>query len=253
MAGIQLEASCKLCGFQGKKASMTKHLQKCSSEHPSSAKAKTRAVYHLRAENTPYWIDLELAADARFDDLDGALRGIWLECCGHMSSFELKAKSLRIENDDEMDGWNGVRTVRMTQKLDKWLEKGDVLEYKYDFGSTTTLKLKVIEQREAPLDTKTKVRLLARNLPPTFSCEVCSGAATQTCGECYLDLERGWRPQYFCEAHAEEHVQKAHMGDNYSMYTVWNSPRDGVCGYHGSEADEKPYLHSITVINQILR
>lgn len=36
-----------------------------------------------------YWLYLEMPARATLTDLDGFLRDIWLECCGHLSAFDI--------------------------------------------------------------------------------------------------------------------------------------------------------------------
>ncbi|GIW34665.1 hypothetical protein [Meiothermus sp.] len=81
------------------------------------------------------------------------------------------------------------------------------------------------------------LRLLARNEPPVWPCSVCGQPATQIDTECAYELES----PFFCEAHAQEHIQQKHDGDDYMLLPVVNSPRMGVCGYEGPD-DETSYL-----------
>src|ERR1035438_1184125 len=86
---------CYLCNETFKKAAMTRHLAKCAGPAvpPAAAtavEARTGASFHLLVEGryaTAYWMHLAVPAAATLIKLDQFLRDIWLECCGHMSSF----------------------------------------------------------------------------------------------------------------------------------------------------------------------
>ena len=66
---------------------------------------------------------------------------------------------------------------------------------------------------------KGKVRILARNIPPTFDCTDCSAEATQYCTDC---------DAFYCDTCLEGHE----CGEEMALPVV-NSPRMGVCGYYG--------------------
>lgn len=73
---------------------MTRHLSACKQRQAALQEAATRGtgrptkILHLLADGYgPYWLHLEVRADARLDTLDTFLRNIWLEYCGHMSQF----------------------------------------------------------------------------------------------------------------------------------------------------------------------
>jgi hypothetical protein len=36
-----------------------------------------------------FWMDVEMKANSTLEELDGFLRGEWLECCGHLSDFDI--------------------------------------------------------------------------------------------------------------------------------------------------------------------
>ena len=58
----------------------------------SKQKPKSGKLFHLVAEGRyqpAYWIHIAAHVQAKLDDLDGFLRDIWLECCGHMSAFTI--------------------------------------------------------------------------------------------------------------------------------------------------------------------
>jgi hypothetical protein len=63
----------------------------------------------------------------------------------------------------------------MDVRLDRVLRPRLKFLHQYDFGTTTELSLKVVSQFEAAKGTK-KIRLLARNLPPTIPCDECEAS-----------------------------------------------------------------------------
>ena len=98
--GISI-GKCKLCNATFSKKAMTKHLESCfqrkEAGEVSSAsdkeKSKKMDVFHLVVEGRDlpdYWMHLSAPAYATLKDLDNFLRGIWLECCGHLSAFTIE-------------------------------------------------------------------------------------------------------------------------------------------------------------------
>jgi len=101
--------------------------------------------------------------------------------------------------------------------------RGSVVRYEYDFGSTTELRLRALAERTGRADKKTRVRLLARNESPRFTCDECGQPATRIC-----PFSDGENP-FVCDAHSDQHV----CDDADCHLPVVNSPRMGVCGYTG--------------------
>ena len=152
---------------------------------------------------------------APLSKLDDFLRHTWLECCGHLSAFEIGGKRYASEPSDEEMG--------MRARFSEVLEIGIKFFYEYDYGSTTALVLRVVTLLEQGMP-KGDVELLARNEAPQVSCQRCSNPpATQICTEC-AGNGKGW----LCEACAVAHE----CGDDMCLPVV-NSPRVGVCGYTG--------------------
>ena len=113
---------------------------------------------------------------APLSKLDDFLRHTWLECCGRLSFFEIGGKRYASEPMNE--------EMSMKARLSEVLEAGMKFFYKYDYGSTTALVLKVVALREHGLP-KGAVQLLARNEAPQVSCQRCGiQPATQICTEC---------------------------------------------------------------------
>jgi len=147
--------------------------------------------------------------------LDDFLRHTWLECCAHMSAFEIDGMRYASAPRDE--------ETTMRVPLSQVLAVGMKFHYEYDYGSTTPLVLKVVALRAQGLP-KGVGQLLARNEAPRVICQRCSiQPVTQICTECAWDGD-GW----LCEACAVAHE----CGDEMCLPVV-NSPRVGVCGYTG--------------------
>jgi hypothetical protein len=159
-----------------------------------------------------YWMHLAVPGPASLGKLDAFLRDTWLECCGHLSAFNIggvRYASSPMEGD---------RAMRMPLK--RVVDVGTEFLYEYDFGSTTTLRLKVVGflDRTTP---KSDVELLARNDPPQVNCGTCgTQPATVICTGC----DGVW----LCEP-----CSKAHKCGEDSLLPVVNSPRTGTCGYCG--------------------
>jgi hypothetical protein len=192
---------------------MTKHLQSCLGktqidEEYMKGSSPSLKFFHLLVEGhdlPEYWLHLKVSSHARFDDLDNFLRDIWLECCGHLSAFSI-----------------GKEEVRKSKKLEYVLQPEMQLIYRYDFGSTTELTVKVISEFKSNMKTG-EVEILARNDPPKIKCSYCDNLATRICTECIYG-DAGW----LCDACAEDHKCGEDM-----LLSVVNSPRTGVCGYTG--------------------
>ena len=123
-----------------------------------------------------YWLHIEIPAKATLEDLDSFLRAIWLECCGHLSSFEIAGESFISEKIEP-----GDRSMNIA--LEKVMAPGMKFEYIYDFGTSTELSIKVISARKGLAQGK-EVRIMARNDPPEINCDVCGKPATGICCVC---------------------------------------------------------------------
>jgi hypothetical protein len=219
---IKDEGVCRFCfqTFAGR--AMGRHLAVCKAkrrqDNESAAKVKkTYPIYHLRIVSyKPFWLHVEVKASATLADLDDFLRRIWLECCGHLSEFQING--VRYIPPNIIDDWWDRESKSMDIPLNAVFSLKDKFEYRYDFGSTTHIEGQVYGQRRAVM--KEKIRILSRNVSPRLDCSNCGTEATQ------IDLE-GY-DKFYCDACMEE------LGYEYEMFLpVVNSPRMGVCGYEG--------------------
>jgi hypothetical protein len=226
------KGKCQLCEATVSKTAMTRHLATCLQDQEAAGQASGKAagqktrLFHLVVEGKgrpEYWLHLEVPARATLRDLDDFLRHIWLECCDHMSAFDLEGTrySVCLPKYD----FFGIRSEDrdMQVPLEQVLHPGLKGSYEYDFGSTTMLTVKVLSERDGLRAQTDAVRLLARNEPPLIPCGSCGKPAA------YVMVEEAWDPSgWLCAKCARKH-----RCDDEGSLPVVNSPRVGVCGYTG--------------------
>jgi hypothetical protein len=224
--GEQSKGRCAYCDQEMMKNQMTKHLSSCPQRLAAIAKAEHKkggkeSLYHLRAQDAvrkEFWLDLEMRGAATMEDLDDYLRGIWLECCGHMSQFSA-------------GGWPGAE-ISKKRKADQVLKPGLELTHIYDFGTSSETLIKVMGMREGNPTTRHPIALMARNSKPEAQCIECDQPASHLCLECLYEHDVSG---ILCDEHARIHPHKEY-GDPIPLV---NSPRTGMCGYEGPA--EPPY------------
>jgi hypothetical protein len=224
MSRIVSKGKCSFCGGIFDKEKMARHIESCRQrEAVSKAPLERRGArrvktFHLLVEGRylpEYWMHLEVDANATLEDLDRFLRDTWLECCNHLSAFTVKGRTylsdIFEEGEEDMD-----------VKLGYVLRPGVKLLHEYDFGTTTELTLRVISESVGELRGG-PIQILARNEPPSITCNSCGKTATLVCCIC-IDEGDGW----LCDECARDHKCGEEM-----LLPVVNSPRVGMCGYTG--------------------
>jgi hypothetical protein len=201
---------CLLCKQDVEHRFIVRHIKKCMEKSVARINSEKEKTFLFKvSDGKLFWLYLEINGSSMLDELDSFLRETWLECCGHMSAFNIKGKD--YSSDGEMD--------RVIHRL---FDVGTEFDYEYDFGSTTWLEGKVIATRPGKL--QDGISLLARNhLPEIIQCSICEKHPIVICSVCY---------DFFCNKCKKKH--KKCGGDEY-MLPVVNSPRMGVCGYTGSD------------------
>lgn len=224
----QSRGHCRYCQAEYTKGGMIRHLSACkqrAAEFEKEKNVKETGYFTLSITDKydkRYWLIIECKENATLQDVDQFLRDIWLECCGHLSSFYIDETYYESDRDGS-DDW-GMPSKNMDTKIKNVLEKGMKIEHVYDFGSSTELVITVSDYRVSPLK-KNKITLMARNNPVEYLCSHCSGKiARYICAECIYDGEG-----YLCEDCAAGHECGEDM-----LLAICNSPRCGVCGYQGS-------------------
>src|SRR6059036_1130214 len=117
---------CGLCGGTFGKAAMTKHLKSCR-------QSKAGGGFHLLVEGRrqpEFWMHLEAPPATSLEELDQYLRDIWLECCGHLSSFTIHNRRYVSQRFDDFEDDRS-----MNVPLRKVLQTGLRFYHEYDFGT----------------------------------------------------------------------------------------------------------------------
>jgi hypothetical protein len=246
------EGKCFFCGETFTKTGINRHLQihlkQKTKENAQGQSYLVKVETNSKWSSLPYFLSLWIDGNTTMKNIDDFLRDIWLECCGHLSSFTnpknkrqgyglwdffeaeaLLTQGKRKEHEKLMEGIKGE--VPMSRKANKVFYKGLKLEYEYDFGSSTELLLTVIE--EYPVKSDKKIVLLSRNEPLELLCDTCGNEpATQIC------TVHGWDDDsLFCEKCAGKHAEKCKDFNEYAAMPIVNSPRMGVCAYNGGSID----------------
>lgn len=219
------KSTCLLCKSEFSAKGMGRHLTACLKKQVPENKdtlAEKYCFLSVRdAYNKDYFLFLLVSQNATLEDLDDYLRKIWLECCGHMSSFSYGK-------------WG--QELPMATKIRQICSDGSTLTYMYDFGSTTELQVKFFREINSSIDIGSDIILLARNAEPIVPCDNCGKyPAKHICTECQWD-NAGW----LCEKCAATHECGEEM-----FLPVVNSPRAGVCAYDGEEREERPIPESL--------
>lgn len=135
------------------KLKLTRHVKKCTEI------VELGDYYLLKVtdrDDKNYYLYLLLHESETLYTLDLFLRAIWLECCGHLSSFYRGSYGKHYE-ELEFD------ELHMPSEF--LLNYGDKINYDYDFGSTTSLTVEVIQEMVGGVDDE-PIKLVARNVNP---------------------------------------------------------------------------------------
>jgi len=214
MARRQLKGKCTFCDGVFGRVAMKRHLLSCAKRPITKKKCKS---FLILVSAGFYWIYVEIPLSSTLADLDTLLRRTWLECCGHLSAFNINGVS--YTSNPSRDDYSEDES--MDVKLQRLFGIDDKFSHEYDFGSTTDLVLKVVSCEE---NGGGDTRVLARNQAPVITCESCEKEeAKYVCPMCIYEDE-----SWLCGKCSEDHE----CGEDMLLEIV-NSPRTGVCGYEG--------------------
>lgn len=213
---MKSEGLCNYCKKIFSGSTIAKHLQSCPERKKYIEKDKNGGtVYLFHARCDPFWIFFEVNSDSTFKEIDSFLRDLWLECCGHMSMFTIN----EVNYSSSPQKGDGDKSMNI--QLNKVLSVGTHFIHEYDFGTTTTLGIRVVSERRGKIK---EINLLAGNNLPEFKCK-CGKPAKDVCSQCIFDGE-----SFFCKECGKKHE----CGEEMLLPFV-NSPRTGMCGYTGDE------------------
>ena len=214
--------ACRKCERVIAKTQMTRHLKRCL----GPARSKGQYLIVVDMPGSPYWVYFTAPKNVTLDDIDFVLRDMWVECCQHMSEFSVN--NVHFVDAPEptlppaLDGLFPARYVERPKSvtLKHALQVGSEFTYEYDFGSTTELRLRVLDDQITGINGG--IAVAARNEAPEVACVKCGQPATA------LSVE-DWEPVPYC---------KTCLGPVEEMWVpLINSPRTGVCGYEGPSVE----------------
>jgi len=217
---------CGRCGTTVGRIAMRRHVASCpvSVEAHSDSKTHRQAgapaealLVEACAPRSPYWLLAAVAVNAPLHALDGLLRSVWLECCGHLSEFDIDG--VRYLSPVSGPPEAGARSMRA--KVGAVLRPERKFSHLYDFGTSTYLALQVIDVLPWRAPAGSAI-LLANNRGPQWSCSSCGKPAVSIALDCDEDI-------FYCA--------ECEPGED-AVLPVVNSPRIGQCGYTGPGAPD---------------
>ncbi|MGN0292804.1 MAG: hypothetical protein ACI4D3_02235 [Lachnospiraceae bacterium] len=250
----QTKGFCKYCGKEYARSGMLRHLAACKNRKARlEAEKGTKKCGYFEVVisgryNKDYWLITEVDENATLKELDRFIRDIWVECCGHLSAFNING--IQYESVPCTDRFWGPPAKSMNYKLKFVFKVGETVTYEYDFGSTTELTLQIHAHRTGDRK-KEKITILSRNNPPEILCSQCGKNAAQWIDTmAYYDEDPFWCEECLRKAHMDEEStaeddEAEAYGDEIdvleecdyifdTLSPICNSPRMGVCGYEGS-------------------
>ncbi len=221
----QTRGQCRICGKSFTKPGMARHVRSCRGRLAGTGAADGLLLALEDRYLTSYWLVLEASQATTWDDLDRFLRRIWVECCGHLSSFEHAGVTFAYDVDGAEEWAENPRS--MEERIVDTVGAGSRFSYEYDFGTTTELAGRALAL-VAGASTGAAIDVLARNEPPDHPCAACGRSATSVCALCYQVVDGAC---WYCDVCSDHHRCSEPDGDYF--LPVVNSPRVGLCGYSG--------------------
>lgn len=250
---LKSEGKCLFCNKVYSKAAINRHLathlaQKAEENKSGisyAVKVEAGSYYH---PETSYFLSLWVDGDTTFGELDWFLKSIWLECCGHLSSFKKPGQNLKRDfsaifksiqsrfeqtDDDDFDDDfdDDPFAIPMDDKVASAFHQKQKIKYEYDFGSTTELTLTVTSEYNVKADDG--IVLLSRNEPLEIYCDSCH----KNIATCLCTIHGPDEQFIFCNKCAKKHAKDCPDFEDYAAMPIVNSPRFGVCAYEGGTID----------------
>jgi hypothetical protein len=211
---------CLHCRKTFAKNQMTRHVARCP-ERPGG-RARVAHLIIESADWSDFYVHVECSPDDTLAAIDQLLRDTWLECCGHLSSFEIGDQ--RYEDaPDGFDDWGLDPAKPLSTRLTTALAPKGRFSYVYDFGSSTRLVGRWVGWVDGAKAAR-EPRIVARNHIPRVPCTRCRAPAKAICTFC--------NDGPLCGECLPAHAKDRDCGDD-GLLPVVNSPRMGVCAYEG--------------------
>src|SRR5579859_6989803 len=168
---------CNFCQGQFAKNKMLQHLKSCRARLAGINKdvGEKQRLFHVQIEGKyrpGYWMHLEVPAAATLAELDDFLRYIWLECCDHLSEFEIGGETYSYEPEDEwgLGGLSLVGSSEADEDENEDEEEGEVpgmQEIATEMSRQLSLEFGTELKNVPPVEIEKKLEeLFAANMPP---------------------------------------------------------------------------------------
>jgi len=139
---LKSEGRCLYCDELSSQAEIGKHLAKHLAQMEKEGAGKNQSNYvHVEVGAGEMFLHLLVKGDSPMKIIDGFLRDIWLECCGHLSGF----------------GHKNFK-VKMKDLVEDVFQPRVKIFHDYDYGTTTRVFLNAKKQYQLIL--KEKIILL---------------------------------------------------------------------------------------------
>ncbi|EFA77942.1 hypothetical protein PPL_08587 [Heterostelium album PN500] len=226
---------CSVTGIIPKEAAQ--HCQKCPQikqklnvKGGTATEAFVAIVFGDRVA-TEYWMNVLIPCDTPVYEVEEFLKDIWLECCGHMTTWE----GLKNGVGEFKDIYGGNEEPdEKDVAISECVDLGGTVSMDYDMGTTTTVNLMFYEKINVKMDDP-GIRVLIRNTINKPNCKECkkpNHPVHYTCDDC--DYSK------MCEECGDgEH-------EEHSKTTISNSPRSGSCGYSYDDDEEIPEQYQLS-------
>lgn len=233
-------ALCRFCGEHFSKKGIARHIVSCAPKHVDDPSAALKPYFQLTisSDDAPeYWLYLLADPAGTLRQLDQFLRDTWVECCGHLSCFEVGGR--QYCSDETPGAGSRGMAVRLMDLPGEQLR----MLYVYDFGSSTVLNIRSVSPVEYA-DNAGDLIVAARNQPPPYSCS-CGNNASILVRDALEDRDS---QAFYCEQCITEYE-----GDLSSLSPLTNSPRMGICGYYGPSGDQRGEYQSFERAEEVIR
>lgn len=168
-----MNGKCYYCKNEFSKSGILRHLNSCTERKnhiefykdlSEGKKKKFILAVSSKYEPSEFWVYIGIDENATLKELDRFLRDVWLECCGHLSQFDINGITYDSDADEsENNNWFfGNASESMDIGLKKVINVGNKIKYEYDFGSTTYLEIKVLDEFICGKN-ENKIQVMARN------------------------------------------------------------------------------------------
>ncbi len=251
------QGQCHLCRAVVRAAAAGAHVQNCITDavgrnfidnntHGRFDRNET-ILLEVRSEELRHWMILAVRPTASLRQLDRFLRDHWLECCGHLSHFDLGG--VRYSNCVPGPGDSDLFDADLAEPDERHMVypvaettvAGQEFRHEFDYGDTTRLDLTCVAVLRPPYQCLPQlmewehpeghvddfIAIVARNLRPE-RCFTCGEPASWRYHDNpYLEAspEQGGpivAPPYFCDRCAPQDT---------TLTLLKNSPRSGVACY----------------------